>query len=176
MKAKKIREFQASTLVEMLVVIVVSGVLFLVLFDGVDLVRRYTNRLNRGLSAGNALLDNFQQMDHLFRTSDSVLSVEGAFHFYRDGERFALGTIQDSLWLCSRENGQDTLFQGVEENRVIPVTGSLVRVDSLGIRFRYRGKELYFLFAGENKAEEDWERRATDLENQFKKEYDDDVE
>ena len=177
MKAKKIREFQASTLVEMLVVIVVSGVLFLVLFDGVDLVRRYTNRLNRGLSTGNALLDNFQQMDHLFRTSDSVLFVEEAFHFYRDGERFALGAVQDSLWLCSRENGQDTLFRGVEECRVIPVTGgSLALVDSLGIRFRYRGKELYFLFAGENKAEEDWERRAMDLENQFKKEYDDDVE
>ena len=161
MKTKKIHEFRASTLVEMLVVIVVSGVLFLVLFDGVDLVRRYTNRLNRGLSAGNVLLDNFQQM---------------AFHFYRDGERFALGTVQDSLWLCSRENGQDTLFRGVEECRVIPSAGYLARVDSLGIRFRYRGKELYFLFAGENKAEEDWERRATGLENQFKEEYDDDME
>ena len=59
---------------------------------------------------------------------------------------------------------------------MIPSAGYLARVDSLGIRFRYRGKELYFLFAGENKAEEDWERRATGLENQFKEEYDDDME
>lgn len=46
----------ASTLVEMLIVIIVSGILFIALFDGVNLVRRYTNRLNKTLAAGNSLL------------------------------------------------------------------------------------------------------------------------
>lgn len=176
MKKRKVHEFRAATLAEMLVVIVVSGILFIALFDGVNLVKRYTNRLNRSLSTGHSLLDDFQQMDHLFRTSDSVLFLEEKFHFYRAGERCALGEVQDSLWLCTRENKIDTLFRGVMETRVIPGNEFFARVDSLGIRFRYRGKELYFIFGRENRAEEDWEVCAEEVENQFKKEDDDDLE
>ena len=176
MKKRKIHAFRAATLAEMLVVIVVSGILFIALFDGVNLVKRYMNRLNRGLSTGHVLLDDFQQMDHLFRTSDSVLLVDEKFHFYRDGERSASGEVRDSMWLYTWESGQDTLFRGVEETKVIFEIRYPVRVDSLGIRFRYRGKELYFMFGRENRAEEDWETCAVDVENQFKQEDDDDVE
>ena len=176
MKEKKMQEFRAATLAEMLVVIVVSGILFVALFDGVDLVKRYTNRLNRGLSAGHTLLDDFQQMEHLFRTSDSVLLKGGEFHFYRDGEKRVSGEARDSMWLCTRENGQDTLFRGVAETKVIPVAGYPACVDSLGIRFHYRGKELYFMFGREKRAEENWDTRAANLEKQFKQEKDKDME
>ena len=67
----------ASTLVEMLIVIIVSGILFIALFDGVNLVRRYTNRLNKTLAAGNSLLDSYQQLDHLFLSCDSVIGGPG---------------------------------------------------------------------------------------------------
>ena len=80
----------ASSLVEMLIVIIVSGILFIALFDGVNLVRRYTNRLNKTLAAGNSLLDSYQQLDHLFLSCDSVTAwYRGSFCFYKGGERLA---------------------------------------------------------------------------------------
>ena len=51
MKRRFSYTFAASTLVEILIVIIVSGILFIALFDGVNLVRRYTNRLNKMLAA-----------------------------------------------------------------------------------------------------------------------------
>lgn len=90
MKRRFSYTFAASTLVEMLIVIIVSGILFIALFDGVDLVRRYTNRLNKALAAGNSLLDSYQQLDHLFLSCDSVTASTGIFCFYKGGERLAL--------------------------------------------------------------------------------------
>ena len=84
MKRRFSYTFAASTLVEMLIVIIVSGILFIALFDGVDLVRRYTNRLNKALAAGNSLLDSYQQLDHLFLSCDSVTASTGIFCFYKE--------------------------------------------------------------------------------------------
>lgn len=90
MKRRFSYTFAASTLVEILIVIIVSGILFIALFDGVNLVRRYTNRLNKMLAAGNSLLDSYQQLDHLFLSCDSVTASTGIFCFYKGGERLAL--------------------------------------------------------------------------------------
>lgn len=102
MKRRFSYTFAASTLVEMLIVIIVSGILFIALFDGVDLVRRYTNRLNKTLAAGNSLLDSYQQLDHLFLSCDSVIGGPGSFCFYKSGERLALVENRDSLLVCAR--------------------------------------------------------------------------
>ena len=166
----------ASTLVEMLIVIIVSGILFIALFDGVDLVRRYTNRLNKRLSAGNSLLDSYQQLDHLFQSCDSVTASVGTFCFYKGGERLALVEHRDSLLVCTRSTGVDTLFRGVEETRVVPVRDVPVLVDSLGVRFRARGKSCYFEFGIARRPENEWSQEVLDIENQFKKEEYDDME
>ena len=134
----------ASTLVEMLIVIIVSGILFIALFDGVNLVRRYTNRLNKTLAAGNSLLDSYQQLDHLFLSCDSVIGGPESFCFYKSGERLVLVEHRDSLLVCTRSIGVDTLFREVEEIRIVPVRDIPVPVDSLGVRFRSRGETLLF--------------------------------
>lgn len=121
MKRRFSYTFAASTLVEMLIVIIVSGILFIALFDGVNLVRRYTNRLNKMLAAGNSLLDSYQQLDHLFLSCDSVTASTGIFCFYKGGERLALVVHRDSLLVCTRSIGVDTLFREVEEIRIVPV-------------------------------------------------------
>ena len=111
MKRRFSYTFAASSLVEILIVIIVSGILFIALFDGVNLVRRYTNRLNKMLAAGNSLLDSYQQLDHLFLSCDSVTASTGIFCFYKGGERLALVEHRDSLLVCTRSIGVDTLFR-----------------------------------------------------------------
>ncbi|BDF54523.1 MULTISPECIES: type II secretion system protein J [unclassified Butyricimonas] len=176
MKRRFSYTFAASTLVEMLIVIIVSGILFIALFDGVDLVRRYTNRLNKALAAGNSLLDSYQQLDHLFLSCDSVTASTGIFCFYKGGERLALVEHRDSLLVCTRSIGVDTLFRGVEEIRVVPVWDVYALVDSLGVRFRTRGKSCYFEFGRARSPEDERRHEVLEIENQFKKEEYDDME
>lgn len=166
----------ASTLVEMLIVIIVSGILFIALFDGVNLVRRYTNRLNKMLAAGNSLLDSYQQLDHLFLSCDSVTASTGIFCFYKGGERLALVEHRDSLLVCTRSIGVDTLFREVEEIRIVPVRDIPVLVDSLGVRFRARGKSCYFEFGRAWRTENERRTEVLKIEDQFKKEEYDDME
>ena len=176
MKRRFSYTFAASTLVEMLIVIIVSGILFIALFDGVNLVRRYTNRLNKMLAAGNSLLDSYQQLDHLFLSCDSVTASTGIFCFYKGGERLALVEHRDSLLVCTRSIGVDTLFREVEEIRIVPVWNIPVLVDSLGVRFRVRGKSCYFEFGRAQKPQNEWRQEALSVEDQFKKEEYDDME
>jgi len=174
MKRRFSYTFAASTLVEMLIVIIVSGILFIALFHGVDLVRRYTNRLNKRLAVGNSLLDSYRQLDHLFLSCDSVTASIGIFCFYKSGERLALVEHRDSLLVCTRSIGVDTLFRGVEEIRMVPVWNIPVLVDSLGVRFRALGKSCYFEFGRARRFEDKWRHEVLEIEDQFKKkEYDD---
>ncbi|HJF69162.1 MAG TPA: type II secretion system GspH family protein [Butyricimonas virosa] len=176
MKRRFSYTFAASTLVEMLIVIIVSGILFIALFDGVNLVRRYTNRLNKMLAAGNSLLDSYQQLDHLFLSCDSVTASTGIFCFYKGGERLALVEHRDSLLVCTRSIGVDTLFREVEEIRIVPVWNIPVLVDSLGVRFRARGKSCYFEFGRAWRTENERRTEVLKIEDQFKKEEYDDME
>ena len=176
MKRRFSYTFAASTLVEMLIVIIVSGILFIALFDGVNLVRRYTNRLNKMLAAGNSLLDSYQQLDHLFLSCDSVTASTGIFCFYKGGERLALVEHRDSLLVCTRSIGVDTLFREVEEIRIVPVWNIPVLVDSLGVRFRARGKSCYFEFGRAWRTKNERRTEVLKIEDQFKKEEYDDME
>lgn len=176
MKRRFSYTFAASTLVEMLIVIIVSGILFIALFDGVNLVRRYTNRLNKMLAAGNSLLDSYQQLDHLFLSCDSVTASTGIFCFYKGGERLALVEHRDSLLVCTRSIGVDTLFREVEEIRIVSVRDIPVLVDSLGVRFRARGKSCYFEFGRAWRTENERRTEVLKIEDQFKKEEYDDME
>lgn len=176
MKRRFSYTFAASTLVEILIVIIVSGILFIALFDGVNLVRRYTNRLNKMLAAGNSLLDSYQQLDHLFLSCDSVTASTGIFCFYKGGERLALVEHRDSLLVCTRSIGVDTLFREVEEIRIVPVRDIPVLVDSLGVRFRARGKSCYFEFGRAWRTENERRTEVLKIEDQFKKEEYDDME
>mgnify|MGYP001442079180 FL=1 len=176
MKRRFSYTFAASTLVEMLIVIIVSGILFIALFDEVNLVRRYTNRLNKMLAAGNSLLDSYQQLDHLFLSCDSVTASTGIFCFYKGGERLALVEHRDSLLVCTRSIGVDTLFREVEEIRIVPVWNIPVLVDSLGVRFRARGKSCYFEFGRAWRTENERRTEVLKIEDQFKKEEYDDME
>ena len=176
MKRRFSYTFAASSLVEILIVIIVSGILFIALFDGVNLVRRYTNRLNKMLAAGNSLLDSHQQLDHLFLSCDSVTASTGIFCFYKGGERLALVEHRDSLLVCTRSIGVDTLFREVEEIRIVPVWNIPVLVDSLGVRFRARGKLYYFEIGRARDPQNEWRQEALSVENQVKKEEYDDME
>jgi len=74
----------ASTLPELLVTMVVGGILLLIVFDGVDIVRR-------SIGPGDLMdfgkgLSRLQEWEILEDRSDSVVLTDSAYLFYRNGE------------------------------------------------------------------------------------------
>ena len=77
-------EMKASTLPELLVTMVVGGILLLIIFDGVDLVRK-------SVGTGDLLdfgddLSRLQEREILEDRSDSVVFRDTVYLFYRNGE------------------------------------------------------------------------------------------
>ena len=75
---------KASTLPELLVTMVVGGILLLIIFDGVDLVRK-------SMGTGDLLdfgddLSCLQEREILEDRSDSVVFRDTIYLFYRNGE------------------------------------------------------------------------------------------
>jgi prepilin-type N-terminal cleavage/methylation domain len=75
---------KASTLPELLVTMVVGGILLLIIFDGVDLVRK-------SVGTGDLLdfgedLSRLQEREILEDRSDSVVFRDTVYLFYRNGE------------------------------------------------------------------------------------------
>ena len=75
---------KASTLPELLVTMVVGGILLLIIFDGVDLVRK-------SMGTGDLLdfgddLSHLQEREILEDRSDSVVFRDTVYLFFRNGE------------------------------------------------------------------------------------------
>ena len=75
---------KASTLPELLVTMVVGGILLLIIFDGVDLVRKSTGTGDL-LDFGDDL-SHLQEREILEDRSDSVVFRDTVYLFFRSGE------------------------------------------------------------------------------------------
>lgn len=157
----------AFTLPEMLVVIIVSGILFVAMFDGVDLVKRYTKRLAGEMLTGETLPDSFRQLDFLFQASDSVRVENGGFCFYWQGERQAVVEFRDSLLLSTRLERLDTLFRNVAGVRSVPERLRTWLADSLYVNVTDRGKQWCLSFGLVKRIEQETELAVKELENKY---------
>lgn len=165
MKAKS--GLSAFTLVEVLIVIILSGVLCLVLFDGLDLVKRSMYRVKQTLFDESDLLDNYCYLEGLFQRCDSV-SIENSnkFSFYWENELKAVVEIKDSLVYTIRHGSSDTLLRKVTgfEVRIQEPAG---RVDSLSIWFLHKGRFLCFPFGIRESVWQDDQERIKKVEDQY---------
>ena len=167
-KTKAACSLMASTLVEVLIVMIVSGILFLIMFDGVGLIQRYALRLTRGFSAEESVLENYCRLDDLFQRCDSLIAGEREiFYFYREGVPQMILKWQDSLLWCEYSGRKDTLFRQVTGIKVKSVAPAKNRIDSLTVVLLYRGAEKYFPFGMCPDPAEEMTRAAENLEKMY---------
>ncbi len=128
------RKLSANTIAELLVVMIVSGILFLLLFDGLDIVRRYGHILDRQLSAKSGLLYSHQVLETLFERTDSISLNEQELLFYSSNAQEAERVYLDSacVLLC-RPDYTDTLFAGLVQ---VEPHGDSPSIDSLFVYVR----------------------------------------
>ncbi|WP_294142933.1 hypothetical protein [uncultured Sanguibacteroides sp.] len=134
-------EWEGTTLVEILVVITVSALLFLALFDGADLVRRLTAGLTDRLLSSYRLSDNYRRMDCLLEANDRAELRGERLFLYRNGEVYSVLEKRDSVVVRVGEESTDTLFRSVERWEFISSKEDLSFPDSLRIYLRM-GKKI----------------------------------
>ena len=105
------KKLKGTTMVELLVVMIVSGIIFLLLFDGLNLIQRYNRMLNTSLSEKSALLYSHQTMEILLNRADSVRKNDSELLFFSEGVNFNTLSI-DSLYITtlSEDDYRDTIF------------------------------------------------------------------
>lgn len=132
-----------STLSELLVVMVISSVLLLTLFEGFSLFQRFMRGMEKDLSTSIQKFNGYQHLEHLFLSSDSLKESHPGMEFFRDGEVKAKLHITDSLLIVELPGGRiDTLFSKLSSPHLVSNRDNPWLVDSL--RFMNDTTELYF--------------------------------
>lgn len=160
---------RAFTLAEMLVVMIISGIIFIALFEGVGLIKRYNIRMEGQIREGNSLFEGFRCLDVLFRECDSVCGESSRFVFFREEREWVVVERMDSLLVCSRGESRDTLFRSVAGFGGAGPEGSGTRVDSLRMVVVWRGKDVQLSFdvprrGGHDERVNDLKIRADEVE------------
>lgn len=103
---------KGTTLPEVLIVIIISGILFLLLFDGMNIVNKYNRILRNRLIAKNDLFYSHSTLELIMEETDSIRKAteEDLLLFYRTGEvRYTLLLKHEGFQVLYKEL-HDTIF------------------------------------------------------------------
>ncbi len=126
-----------TTIVELLVVMIVSGILFLLLFDGLRIVQQYGRILDRKLTHKSGLLYSHQVLEILLEKTDSIRRNGNELLFYTNRAVEAERMSIDSAYIVLYGEGfADTLFAGLLDVGVHPVSSHSSLIDSLFVSVR----------------------------------------
>lgn len=127
------KQLKASTLVELLLTMIISGIIFTLVFDGVDLIKKFSRTVNKRISSVQAMLYSHEVVEHLMENADSVVERNNQFLFYRQGISSDTVTIGNSFFILESRGVTDTLFTGYLNYRIISSLNHTDHVDSLFI-------------------------------------------
>lgn len=103
---------KGTTLPEVLIVIIISGILFLLLFDGMNIVNKYNRILRNRLIAKNDLFYSHSTLELIMEETDSIRKAdeEDMLLFFRTGEiKHTLLLKHEGFQVLYKEL-QDTIF------------------------------------------------------------------
>ncbi len=97
---------------------IVAGVIFLAVMDGLVVFNRYTQRKTAEITANMRLYDGYYRLQYLAATADSVSSGTGSVRLFCQGNGFADLAEMDSLLIASLGPMADTLITGISRLRI----------------------------------------------------------
>lgn len=128
---------QGSTLVETLVMMLVAGVVFLAVMDGLTLFTRLQTRRVGVLLENGRRRDGYFRLESLSMQADSIRSGRDGLDVYRGGRRSVLALCNSALVYRTGEF-RDTLLSGVAGLRLSgtdPDTLEVALAEGFALRF-----------------------------------------
>lgn len=125
----------ASTLVEVLILMILSGIVFLSVMDGLGLLRRFLDRTAQRIAGHTEQYAGYFRTVDLAGDSDSlVLESEGTLALYRRGGVHARLSLADSALIVRQDERSDTLLRNVARLRT--ASGPDRRIDTMIVELR----------------------------------------
>jgi len=131
MKTRR-QPLRASTLTEMLVVMILSGVVLLGVFDGLSLFDTLRRRSIDGMEEHIVRMEGLYRLETLLASTDSARTERGAVQLYRQGAPWRRLTIADSLLTVDLgADKRDTLLRRIADWRTVAAPTGRGLIDSL---------------------------------------------
>lgn len=124
----------ASTLSEILVVMILTGIILLSVFDGFSLFQKLLLRMEGRLEQSIEQVDGFYRLESLFSGSDSICGDASRLMLYRQGNVRNEIVMIDSLLIIVRPETEikpDTLLRRIAETKIVRNPDNPNRIDSL---------------------------------------------
>lgn len=106
------------TLSETLVMMIVAGVVFLAVMDGIVMFGRYARAKTDEITRNIRLYEGYYRLEYLVASADSVTDNGGRLELFRDGGVMSVLAKHDSLLTASTGHLTDTLLWGLEDMRL----------------------------------------------------------
>lgn len=128
---------RASTLVETLVMMLVAGIVFLAVMDGLTLFTRLQARRAEALLENGRRRDGYFRLESLAAGADSIRSGRGGLDVFHGGRHSVLA-LCDSALVYHAEEFRDTLMAGVAGLKLSgddPDTLEVILAEGFTVRF-----------------------------------------
>ncbi len=127
----------ASTLVEVLILMILSGVVFLSVMEGFGLLRRFLDRTSQRIAERTEQYAGYFRTVDLAGDSDSLISEsERTLAIYRKGGIHAWLSLADSALIVRQDERSDTLLRYVVRLRTVPEPAPGARIDTMIVELR----------------------------------------
>ena len=127
----------ASTLVEVLILMILSGVVFLSVMDGLGLLSRFLDRTSQRIAERTEQYAGYFRTVDLAGDSDSLISEgERTLALYRKGGIHARLSLADSALIVRQDERSDTLLRNVVRLRTVPEPVLGARIDTMIVELR----------------------------------------
>lgn len=93
----------------MLIVMIISGIVIGLAFEGVDLFRKYSRKITNEIVKSNDLLNQYLSLNTIIGRSDSLTFDKEVVRLHRKGSVFGELYVEDSSLLVNLSNTIDTL-------------------------------------------------------------------
>ena len=137
--------YKGTTLPEILIVIILSGVLFLILFEGMNIVNRYNYMLKDRLIKKNELFYSHSTLELILEETDSIRKAkeDDILLFYTTGDiRHSFKELQDTIFI----NNLDWELRYIdEEKHEIDSIIVIVPIDNDTLTLKYGLSSMYHL-------------------------------
>lgn len=127
------KRLKASTLIELLLTMIISGIIFLLVFEGVEIIKKINFSVNNRLTDNERMLYSHQFIEYLMENADSVIQQDNNLLFFREGFASDSLSIEPSSFILKSKGSKDTLFQNYIDYRILFVLETQTQVDSLFI-------------------------------------------
>ncbi len=143
---RKHRQLPAWTLPELLLVMILTGLLFLSVLDGLDLIKRFMFRLQQETRYVYKLQKNWELLDRILTETDSIVAENPDFFLYRKGQEWTSLHREGQYLICRKEEKTDTLLTSVMEVRLVRTEDKKQAEDSLFVTLTAGGQVHSFAF------------------------------